>query len=225
MSHAVTIAAPDHWHALMTIWACQAGKDVYVEKPVSHNIVEGRRMIEAARRYNRVVAVGTQRRSGAVLGEGGSVPPRRRARQRSTRERPSSIASGIRSASRRTARCRRACITTCGSGPRPRVRSTRTTSITTGTGSGNTAPAISATPACIRWTRCAGCLANRSIPARRTPSAVCTRKARRPIRSPRTRSRRHFSMRMAHSSTAKSATGPAARPRPRASTSSAPRAG
>src|SRR5688572_11033074 len=64
---AVTIAAPDHWHALMTIWACQAGKDVYVEKPISHNIVEGRRMIEAARRYNRVVAVGTQRRSGIVL--------------------------------------------------------------------------------------------------------------------------------------------------------------
>ena len=64
---AVTIAVPDHWHALMTIWACQAGKDVYVEKPVSHNIVEGRRMIDAARRHNRVVAVGTQRRSGATL--------------------------------------------------------------------------------------------------------------------------------------------------------------
>ena len=63
----MTIAAPDHWHALMTIWACQAGKDVYVEKPISHNIVEGRRMIEAARRYNRIVQVGTQRRSGAVL--------------------------------------------------------------------------------------------------------------------------------------------------------------
>ena len=64
--HAVTIAAPDHWHALMTIWACQAGKDVYCEKPVSHNIVEGRRMVEAARRYNRIVAAGTQRRSGIV---------------------------------------------------------------------------------------------------------------------------------------------------------------
>jgi predicted dehydrogenase len=63
---AVTIAAPDHWHALMTILACQAGKDVYVEKPVSHNIVEGRRMIEAAERYRRIVAVGTQRRSSAV---------------------------------------------------------------------------------------------------------------------------------------------------------------
>jgi predicted dehydrogenase len=64
---AVTIAAPDHWHALMTIWACQAGKDVYVEKPISHNIVEGRRMIEAARRYDRVVQVGTQRRSNLLL--------------------------------------------------------------------------------------------------------------------------------------------------------------
>src|SRR5207244_3117453 len=66
---AVTIAAPDHRHALMTILACQAGKDVYVEKPISHNIVEGRAMIDAARRYQRVVQVGTQRRSGIVLGK------------------------------------------------------------------------------------------------------------------------------------------------------------
>jgi predicted dehydrogenase len=64
---AVTIAVPDHWHALMTILACQAGKDVYVEKPVSHNIVEGRRMIEASRRYDRIVAAGTQRRSSSLL--------------------------------------------------------------------------------------------------------------------------------------------------------------
>jgi predicted dehydrogenase len=64
---AITVAAPDHWHALMTTWACQAGKDVYVEKPVSHNIVEGRRMIEAARHSKRIVAVGTQRRSNPVL--------------------------------------------------------------------------------------------------------------------------------------------------------------
>jgi predicted dehydrogenase len=59
----VTIATPNHWHALMTIWACQAGKDVYVEKPVSHTVVEGRRMVEAARKYNRVVQTGTQARS------------------------------------------------------------------------------------------------------------------------------------------------------------------
>ncbi len=60
---AVTIAAPDHWHAMMTILACQAGKDVYVEKPASHDVVEGRRMVQAARKYRRVVQVGTQRRS------------------------------------------------------------------------------------------------------------------------------------------------------------------
>jgi predicted dehydrogenase len=64
---AVSIAAPDHWHALMTILACQAGKDVYVEKPISHNIVEGRRMIETARAANRIVQAGTQRRSGLLL--------------------------------------------------------------------------------------------------------------------------------------------------------------
>jgi predicted dehydrogenase len=56
-------ATPDHWHALGTIMACQAGKDVYTEKPLAHNIWEGRKMIEAARKYKRVVQVGTQSRS------------------------------------------------------------------------------------------------------------------------------------------------------------------
>ncbi len=60
---AVGIATPNHWHALATIWACQAGKHVYVEKPSSHNVWEGRKMIEAARKYNRVVQVGFQNRS------------------------------------------------------------------------------------------------------------------------------------------------------------------
>jgi predicted dehydrogenase len=60
---AVVIAAPNHWHALATIWACQAGKHVYVEKPCSHNIWEGRKMIEAARKYKRLVSVGFQNRS------------------------------------------------------------------------------------------------------------------------------------------------------------------
>ncbi len=60
---AVSIATPEQWHALMTVWACQAGKDVYVEKPVSHNIWEGRKAVEAARKYNRIVAAGTQQRS------------------------------------------------------------------------------------------------------------------------------------------------------------------
>lgn len=60
---AVVIATPDHWHAHPTIHACQAGKDVYVEKPLAHNVKEGRAMIDAARKYDRVVAVGTQQRS------------------------------------------------------------------------------------------------------------------------------------------------------------------
>jgi predicted dehydrogenase len=64
---AISIAAPNHWHALATVWACQAGKDVYVEKPISHNISEGRRMVEAARKYNRIVQVGTQNRSRAIM--------------------------------------------------------------------------------------------------------------------------------------------------------------
>jgi predicted dehydrogenase len=60
---AVSIATPNHWHALATIWACQAGKDVYVEKPVSHNVSEGRRMVEAAERYEKIIQTGTQCRS------------------------------------------------------------------------------------------------------------------------------------------------------------------
>lgn len=59
----VSIAAPNHWHALATIWAIQAGKDVYCEKPVSHNVREGRLMVEAARNHNRLCQAGTQRRS------------------------------------------------------------------------------------------------------------------------------------------------------------------
>ncbi|MCP4975464.1 MAG: Gfo/Idh/MocA family oxidoreductase, partial [Maribacter sp.] len=59
----VIIATPNHWHALSAIWACQAGKHVYVEKPSSHNVWEGRKMVEAARKYDRVVQVGFQNRS------------------------------------------------------------------------------------------------------------------------------------------------------------------
>ena len=58
----VFIATPEHWHALATIWACQAGKDVYVEKPISHNIFEGQQMIKAAMKYERIVQCGTQNR-------------------------------------------------------------------------------------------------------------------------------------------------------------------
>ncbi len=75
---AVAMATPNHWHALGTIWACQAGKHVYIEKPSSHNVFEGRKMVEAARKYNTIVQVGFQNRSNpsvrqamAFLHEGG----------------------------------------------------------------------------------------------------------------------------------------------------------
>lgn len=60
---AVVICTPEHWHALATIWACQAGKDVYVEKNISLNITEGRKMINAAKKYNRIIQCGFQNRS------------------------------------------------------------------------------------------------------------------------------------------------------------------
>jgi len=66
---AISIATPNHWHSLMAIWAVQAGKDVYVEKPVSHNVWEGRKLVEASRKYNRIVQAGTQWRSSAHVFE------------------------------------------------------------------------------------------------------------------------------------------------------------
>ncbi len=66
---AVSIATPNHWHALATIWACQAGKDVYVEKPGSHDFAEGPKIIEAAKKYKRVVQHGVQLRSSAAMKE------------------------------------------------------------------------------------------------------------------------------------------------------------
>jgi predicted dehydrogenase len=66
----ISIATPDHWHALMTIMACQAGKDVYVEKPVCFNIFEGRKMVEAARKYNRIVQAGICYRDSKAVKEG-----------------------------------------------------------------------------------------------------------------------------------------------------------
>jgi predicted dehydrogenase len=64
---AVSIATPNHWHSLMGIWACQAGKDVYVEKPCSHNLWEGRQLVRAAKKYNRIVQHGTQTRSSVAI--------------------------------------------------------------------------------------------------------------------------------------------------------------
>ncbi|MGA2662065.1 MAG: Gfo/Idh/MocA family oxidoreductase [Verrucomicrobiota bacterium] len=66
---AISIATPNHWHALASIWAIQAGKDVYVEKPVSHNVWEGRQIVAAARHYRRIVQTGTQSRSSLAIAE------------------------------------------------------------------------------------------------------------------------------------------------------------
>ena len=64
---AVCISTPDHWHAYMTVEACKQGKDVFVEKPASVYVEEGRKMVQAARKYNRVVQAGTMQRSGGYF--------------------------------------------------------------------------------------------------------------------------------------------------------------
>ncbi|MFO0910391.1 MAG: Gfo/Idh/MocA family oxidoreductase [Isosphaeraceae bacterium] len=66
---ALIVGTPDHWHAIPTVLACQAGKHVYVEKPDGHNIREGQLMVKAARRYDRVVQMGVQSRAGAHFAE------------------------------------------------------------------------------------------------------------------------------------------------------------
>src|SRR5207244_12340582 len=67
---AVSIATPNHWHSLMGIWACQAGKDVYVGKPCCHNLWEGRQLVRAANKYGRMVQHGTQIRSSVAIRDG-----------------------------------------------------------------------------------------------------------------------------------------------------------
>jgi len=64
---AVSIATPNHWHSLAAIWSMQAGKDVYVEKPVSHNVSEGRRCVQVARKYKKICQTGTQSRSNSGM--------------------------------------------------------------------------------------------------------------------------------------------------------------
>ncbi|MCX6625335.1 MAG: Gfo/Idh/MocA family oxidoreductase, partial [Acidobacteria bacterium] len=64
---AITVATPNHWHALATIWGCQAGKHVYVEKPLCHDFFQGQQMVAASRRFNRIVQGGTQRRSNVSI--------------------------------------------------------------------------------------------------------------------------------------------------------------
>ena len=161
---AISVATPNHWHALATIWACQAGKDVYVEKPVSHNVTEGRRMVEAARKYDRIVQTGTQCRSHKGIQDAiaflrsGKLGKVYMAKGLCYKPR------GLDRPQARRARARRASTTTSGSAPPRSGRSTPTGSITTGTGSGTTATATWATRASTRWTWPAGAWARTSSP-------------------------------------------------------------
>ena len=165
---AVVIATPNHWHALATIWALQAGKHVYVEKPSSHTVWEGRKMVEAAARYNKIVQVGTMNRSRPAVRAGDQVHPRRRHRQGLHGARPLLQAAAVdrqvpgradgagrevradrrrrRTTSRPTTRSTsRRSTTTCGSDRRRSGRSIAIASTTTGTGTGTTATATPAT--------------------------------------------------------------------------------
>ena len=109
---------PNHWHALAAIWACQAGKDVYVEKPASHNMFEGQQMVEAARKYNRMVQVGSQSRSHAAQDAGHAAAARGRDRTGVSRARAYASGGASRSATRRTSRCPPGSIGTSSSGRR-----------------------------------------------------------------------------------------------------------
>ena len=132
----VSIATPNHWHALAAIWAMQAGKDVYVEKPVSHNVSEGRRMVEAARKYNRICQTGTQSRSNAGMQAMIEYMHGGQDRRSQARPRPVLQAAQLdRSQGRLQDRMPATSITTCGAA-RPRwSRSPARSSITIGTGS------------------------------------------------------------------------------------------
>ncbi len=149
---AISVATPNHWHSLMTIWACQAGKDVYVEKPCSHNVHEGRIAVEAARQYNRIVQHGTQSRSDRRLGRGRRRDPVGPARQAARLAGPLLQAPQEHRLQAERRPARRTSISTSGSARRPSSRITPTWSTTTGTGSGTSATATSATRASTRWT-------------------------------------------------------------------------
>ena len=119
----VSFATPNHWHALGAIWAMQAGKDVYVEKPVSHNVWEGRRVVEVARQLNRIVQAGTQSRSSSGIPRGHCSGCARATSARSC-ARAGCATSAARASAKWTARSRfrPALITTCGAGRRRRNR-------------------------------------------------------------------------------------------------------
>ena len=124
---AVCISTPDHWHAYMEVEACKAGKDVYVEKPACVYVDEGQKMVEAARKYKRIVQAGTMQRSGGYFRKAAEIvqsgaQAKLRCAMRSRRVSPSAKATAIRRIASRPPDS----IGKCGSGPRPKCRSTPT---------------------------------------------------------------------------------------------------
>ena len=175
---AIVIATPNHWHALATVWGLQAGKHVFVEKPASHTVWEGRQMIEAAARYKKLVQVGTMNRSRPPVLEAikfihdGGIGKVYMARGLCFKPRPSigkypdgpmapgekyalTVGSTIYEPTYDEQYLSRS-ITTCGSAPRRSGRSTAIASTTTGTGTGTTATATPATRARTSSTSRAG---------------------------------------------------------------------
>ena len=131
----VIIGTPDHWHCLQEVAACEAGKDVYVEKPLANTIEECDLMVRAARKYDRIVQVGQWQRSDPHWDEAAAMCEWQPGTGAHCEGGPTRPASGLRRWCP-TARCRRVSITTCGWGRLPRNLSTRTVSITTSASSG-----------------------------------------------------------------------------------------
>ena len=142
---AISIATPNHWHSLMAIWACQAGKDVYVEKPCSHNTFEGRQLVRAVKKYNRICQHGSQSRSNPGMIEAIQSSERRHHRRCLHGSRALLTSGAHRSATLRRNPFPPASITISGPAPRRSSLSRAIAFTTTGTGSGTPATVKSAT--------------------------------------------------------------------------------
>ena len=189
----VLIATPDHWHALPMIAAVKAGADVYVQKPISVDVVEGQAMLAAARKYKRVVQVGTQRRSTPHLIEARDrIIKRRQARQDRPRRDLLLLPHAGHARIRPTPRRRRISTTRCGPARRRCGPTTRSCIRAAGARSWNTATASSATCASTCSTWCAGCSTSAGRRASARPAASWSTRRARPT-SPTRRRRRSTS--------------------------------
>ena len=164
--NAVWMATPDHWHAPAAILAADAGKHVYVEKPCSHNVREGRLMIDAAKRNKVVIQVGTQSRSTQDRQGGDGPHPRRRDRRNPGREGVEQPEAPQPRARQADASRRRTSTTTSGSARRRKRRSTPTASTARGGSSATTGPATSATTASTTSTSASGGMGFDALPNR-----------------------------------------------------------